>query len=294
MKVLVPRLTGFCPGVKAAEKRIFSEIKNSPQKKLSVIGMMINNRKYIEYLKENNIQTIESADNIPDDSTLFIRTHGIDRETQSRLLQNHNLIDLTCRNVKRVQKTIKIHSEKGQTIIITGKKSHPEVTGLKSYGSEVFVIETPEELENFLSNLKIDGTAFNPASVSGIFITSQTTGSRTLFESAIEKIRSRWPELTVESFNSICPVTEKKENEALEIQQEVDISFVIGDPLSSNAKKLYRRLSESGRKTFFIQDVHELKELDIDFSGLESALVVSSASTPDFVEKEVVKYLLTQ
>ena len=294
MIVRTPRLTGFCPGVKAAEKRIFSEIKKSPQNKHAVLGMMINNRKYIEYLKENNIPTIESEENIPGDTTLFIRTHGIDKESQSRLSKDHNLIDLTCRNVKRVQETIKIHSDKGQTVIITGKKSHPEVIGLKSYGSNVFVIETEKELEEFLSSLQIDGTEFRPESASGIFITSQTTGSRRLFESAIEKISRRWPKLNVENFNSICPVTEKKENEALEIQREADISFVIGDPMSSNAKKLFRRLSETGGNTFFVQDVRELKQLDIDFSGLKCALVVSSASTPDFVEKEVVEYLLIQ
>ncbi|HAK45045.1 MAG TPA: hypothetical protein DCO79_03885 [Spirochaeta sp.] len=291
MNVLIPGLSGFCPGVKNAENRIFDALNSDPTDSYTVLGMMINNRKYIEYLKEKNIETVDELSSIKKGTTVVIRTHGIDRKLQSSLSDDFNLIDLTCRNVKRVQEIIKDHSERGAMVFITGKKSHPEVIGLQSYGMNTLILENIEELDEFIFNPELGGRRFNPGDYSEIFVTSQTTGGRKLFESAIEKISRKWPDAVIESFDSICPVTEKKEVEALSLQSDADISFVIGDPLSSNANKLFKRLKDSDSHTLFIQDVSELKDLNIDFSKVKTSLVVSSASTPQFVESEVIEYL---
>ena len=291
MKVLIPKLSGFCPGVKAAERSIFDEIEEHPDDSHSVLGMMINNSKYISYLGGHGVSTIDNTDSLEKGSTVFIRTHGIDRDLQNRLKKDYRLIDLTCRNVKRVQMIIREHSDKGAFVFITGKKSHPEVLGLQSYGRHTLIFETEADIKNFISQPMINGDAFNPSDFSEIFVTSQTTGSRKLFTSAIASIRDKWPEASIDSFDSICPVTEKKENEALLLQQKADISFVIGDPLSSNAGKLYTILRKADTRTWFIQDVNELKTLGIDFNSIRTALVVSSASTPMFVETGVVDYL---
>lgn len=291
MKVLIPGLSGFCPGVKAAERRIFNELNTNPENHHSVMGMMINNRKYIEYLQENCIETIQGVDEIDRGSTLFIRTHGMDKTLQKSLSPDFNLIDLTCSNVKRVQKIIAERSEAGAIIFITGKKSHPEVIGLKSYGENTIVFENETDLSDFIETPVLNGRKFKQDDFSELFITSQTTGNRTFFENTLKKIQSRWPEANLNYFNSICPVTEKKESEALKLQKDADISFVIGDPLSSNASKLFKLLKTADKNTWFIQDIIELKELKLNLQEFCCALVVSSASTPEFVESKVVNYL---
>ncbi|MDC7226676.1 MAG: 4-hydroxy-3-methylbut-2-enyl diphosphate reductase [Spirochaetales bacterium] len=293
MIVKIPRLSGFCPGVKNAEKKIFKALSDRPEEKHSVLGMMINNRRYIEYLEQHGVKTVGSIDEFERSTTVYIRTHGLDRKLQEALEEDFTITDLTCINVKRVQEIINEHSNKGAAVIITGKKSHPEVAGLKSYGEQVMVIETYEELDDFIKNEKFNGAGFEPEKYTEIFITSQTTGSRLLFESAKAKISQKWKNKRIESFNSICPVTERKEIEALALQKETEISFVIGDPLSSNANKLFNRLKQENPDTWFIQDADDLDKLDIDINRYSSALVVSSASTPQFVEEEVVKRLET-
>ncbi len=294
MRVLVPELSGFCPGVKSAENRILEEISKQTESRHSVLGMMINNRKYIKHLSSMGVFTSEEPSEIPEGSTVFIRTHGIDCKIESELKNNFNLIDLTCRNVKSVQKIIGKYSDMGAAIIITGKKTHPEVIGLRSYGRHTAVLENDEDLNNFIANPEINGKPFNHDDFTELFITSQTTGSLTFFNETIKRIKSKWPEAIVKSFNSICPVTKKKEVEALKLQKNADISFVIGDPLSSNAGKLFKSLKGADERTFFIQDLAELKARKLNFSKLKKALVVSSASTPDFVEEEIIKYLESQ
>lgn len=291
MIVKIPKLSGFCPGVKNAENRIFDELESNPAEDHSVLGMMINNRKYIEYLYKNKIKTIDKIENISRGATVFIRTHGIDKNLQNRLSDKFKLIDLTCRNVKRVQMIIQEKAKKGAVIFITGKKSHPEVIGLMSYGENSIVFENQEDLEAFLNEPMLNGASFNSGGFTELFITSQTTGDRALFEETIESIKAKWPEAEINQFNSICPVTEKKETEALAIQKEVDISFVLGDPVSSNASRLFKILKNADPNTWFIQDADELNNLKIDLNSFGSALVVSSASTPGFVEAEVVEFL---
>ena len=78
--------------------------------------------------------------------------------------------------------------------------------------------------------LSCNGREFNPRDYSELFITSQTTASSSLFTSAIELMKKKWPDVVINSFDSICPVTEKKEKEALRLQKEAEISFVIGRP----------------------------------------------------------------
>ena len=291
MKVLVPKLSGFCPGVKAAENRIFNEIIDHPEVRHSVLGMMINNSKYISYLDENGVSTADKPESLQSGDTVFIRTHGIDRSLQNKLEMDFRLIDLTCRNVKKVQMIIEKHSKLGAAVFITGKKSHPEVLGLQSYGQFTKIFETEDEIRDFISNPELNGREFNPRDYSELFITSQTTASRRLFTSAIELMKKKWPDAVIDSFDSICPVTEKKEKEALRLQKEAEISFVIGDPLSSNAGKLFTILKNADERTWFIQDVDELKGLELDLGSIGTALVVSSASTPRFVEDKVVNFL---
>ena len=292
MLVRVPKLSGFCPGVRIAERRVFSELETRKEDSgLYILGMMINNRNYIKHLTENGVKTVDSVDSIIPGSSLFIRTHGIKKELETVYDKDFRLIDLTCKNVKKVQLTIEEKAGENAFIIISGKKTHPEVIGLKSYGNDTLVIENEEDLNFFITEKTVEGQAFKPDNYSCIFITSQTTGSRVFFMHLLNKIKETWPEIEINYYDSICPVTERKEIEASELQKDVQISFVIGDRLSSNATKLFTRLYNSDTNTYFIEDLIELKKLKINLSSFDSALVVSSASTPSFVEKEVVEYL---
>ena len=282
MNVLVPALSGFCPGVKAAEKKIFAEKKQMDDKPIFIPGMMINNRSYISHLEAKGVITVETTDDIPQGAAAAVRTHGLNRHIERTLAETCSLLDLTCVNVKKVQNRISKASEDGAFTVISGKRSHPEVLGLESYADNSVVIESEDDLDIFISG------KLKPAR---IFITSQTTCSRKLFELTVSRIRTAFKDADISVFDSICPVTEKKEAEALELQKKADISFVVGDRLSSNANKLFNILKSADERVFFIKDLDDLLGLKLDYRGVENAMIVSSASTPEFIEKEIVEYL---
>ena len=293
MEIFIPDKSGFCPGVKNAEIRILQMRRENPGQEIQVLGNLIHNKNYIRFLAQNNIVTIEEENQINDDSLVCIRTHGIDKNMEAKLRQKYELLDLTCYKVKHLQNQIESYAKQNYAVLITGKKNHPEVISLKSYADKFYIVEKESEINDFIKELKSEKvTAFE--NYTKILIVSQTTGNRNLFDKCcgmINECKVRFSEIKM--IDSICSITSLRENEAVSLQKKTDITFVIGDKMSSNANKLFLILKKNNDNTYFIENFPDLKNLKIDLKNYQSALVVSSSSTPDFIEKQVVNYLNT-
>lgn len=286
MEVIIPAHSGFCPGVKSAERKVFEEKRARPGRTLYVNGFLINNKNFIAFLEANGVRTVEAMEDVPDGSVVFIRTHGLHREEEAALRKKYEVVDLTCAHVKKVQEEIARRSREGYDTVIAGTKDHPETKGLVSYSTgRCHVLENPADLKAYARTMDTSRR---------VFLCSQTTGSRAFFEEvrrSLEVLYGPDQRARLCVFDPICPVTEKKEDEALRLQKETDVSFVIGDRLSANANKLYKRLSADKREVHFIEDRRELEALGLPLTRYRRALVVSSASTPGFIEKDVVDFL---
>jgi len=290
MKVYIPKYSGFCPGVKLAEKNLF-KIKKDHSAPIYVLGKLIHNTQYINYLKKNDILTSDSVNKIPTDSIVAIRTHGISWQLEKDLRKKIKVLDLTCSKVKQLQKTIQRYSEKGYFVVITGKKDHPEILGLKSYATNFYLIEEDADIVEFENFVKVK-KASDISSFKKLLVVSQTTGSRELFEKASEKIKEilgQFAEIRV--IDSICSITSLREEEALKMQKYASYTFVVGDHISANANRLYNTLKKNKNNTYFIENLLQLKELKLPLKSNDSSLVVSSSSTPEFIEREIVEYL---
>ena len=285
MQVIVAKYSGFCPGVVQAENAILST-KEKKKEKIYVYGYLIHNHTYIDYLSSLGIATVEELETVEPGSLLVVRTHGIDRKLEEKMRARYALLDLTCPKVKRVQKIIQSYTQKGYFIVITGKPEHPEVKGLVSYADRFTVIEKESQIPQVIQELSKESNL-------SILIISQTTGDRALFESTIKAFQETgsvkgWK---VEVHDTICSITALREREALKNLEKVDVTFVVGDRLSSNATKLYNTLRSQSPHVYFIGSLEDLKALKLDYSRWNTVQVVSSSSTPAFVEKEIVSYL---
>lgn len=284
MIVLVPKTSGFCPGVQRAEDGVF-KLKESSEY-VNLYGPLIHNQDYIEMLQKHQIYSVD-IDTLSSGETLVIRTHGVDRNIESQLSQKFILKDMTCPIVKRVQKHIEKATQEKAFVIISGKENHAEVQGLISYADASIVIENTEQLQIFLESYQ----QIIPQDREYIFILSQTTHSKAFFESLCQQIQKNITKLPIQIKDTICPITENKEKESLILQQEVDFSIVIGDPNSSNSKKLYNILKQASDQTIFIKNLSHLRQEKKCWDNIHKVLVVSSTSTPRYIEQEIVEYL---
>ncbi|SFB73801.1 4-hydroxy-3-methylbut-2-enyl diphosphate reductase [Brevinema andersonii] len=285
MKVIIPKTSGFCPGVRRAEKGVL-KLKET-HTEVHLHGPLIHNQSYIERLESLDIKAVDT-ETLPENSTLVIRTHGIPRGEEMLLMKKFHLEDMTCPIVKRVQKHVEKASQEQAFVIISGKENHAEVQGVKSYADHAVVIQNKEELAAFLAN----GDHAIPPDTKKIFILSQTTHSRSFFEYLYQQVteffKDRFP---IEIKDTICPITEDKEKESLILQKDSDFTIVIGDPHSSNSKKLYTILKEADNNTIFVRNLDDLNNQKTDWQNINTVLVVSSTSTPQFIEQEIVRYL---
>ena len=298
MKVIVPKYSGFCPGVKHAEKRIFEENESKDeQNELFVYGDLIHNRLYIEHLRQNGIKTAQDIGGVPESAAVAIRTHGLDRGLETGIRNKFEVVDLTCAKVKKLQLYIKRHADEGFFVVITGKRSHPEVQGLVSYAADYFVVETEQDIAAFLQNMDGAQQRLLDGGYQKLLLVSQTTASPRLFERTVHEVRAHFENSSLETaysvacFDSVCAITSRREKEALTVQNSVDVSFVVGDRMSSNANRLFQTLKSQSEQTHFIQDLKELDSLDLPLARYKTAQVVSSSSTPAFVERAIIEFL---
>ena len=74
MEIKLAKTAGFCFGVARAVNTLESKDKNST---IMTLGPIIHNNFVVESLKEKGVFVAESPDDVKDNATLAIRTHGV-------------------------------------------------------------------------------------------------------------------------------------------------------------------------------------------------------------------------
>lgn len=284
MKIIIPEGSGFCPGVVSAEKRLL-EIRKNNQGNIYISGMFIHNKEYEKYLESKMILSAKELNSINDNSIFIISTHGIDRNLEQNLNKKFKVFDLTCPKVKNVQKLISNHPD--FLTIITGKAGHPEIIGLISYSKNHILISDLNDIneEKFLIKIKNNN----------IMLISQTTGDSGLYLNVQKFLQNLYAEKYINqfiSYNTICPSIEHREKNAVELMKKYDLkTIVIGDKLSSNSQRLFMKLKNINENTFFIENKNDLLKIVDKIKYEKSIMIVSSSSTPSFIENEIAEFL---
>ena len=292
--IVVAKHAGFCFGVKRATDAVESRIAQRKEgERLFTLGHLIHNKGYNDWLEENSVVSIEvdeiegicqsTDEKAP--STVFIRAHGIPIETEQLLKRCKeknpffDYVDLTCPYVKKIHNIAKENSGDGKVFALLGSSSHPEVIGIMSYAEgEKLVFERAEEIEEYLKNenlVKMHKKTLNLA--------AQTTQNLEEWEKSI-KIAKNYCTNSI-FFDTICNVTEIRQNEAKKLARECDFIVVVGGKESSNTAKLYKICKEACEQTLWVENA---KELDGKFPTNKKIGIVAGASTPNRNIEEVL------
>jgi 4-hydroxy-3-methylbut-2-enyl diphosphate reductase len=272
MKVRLASSYGFCFGVKRAIK-IAESYENS-----STMGPLIHNQNEINRLKQDyNVGLYNDLDEVKQNDTVIIRTHGIPKNDLKTLKQKDaKVINATCPFVTTPQQIVKKMSNEDYSILIFGDEHHPEVKGVKSYATDdVHVVENIEQLQNIVFKYPKIATV------------AQTTKKKELFLEIVNYLILRHKEVRV--FNTICDATFENQDAARELSKEVDVMIVIGGKNSSNTKQLHSICLENCQDSYLIENQNELQKSWFDNKRLCG--VTAGASTPDWIIQEVVNQI---
>ncbi len=284
--ITIANHAGFCFGVKRATDAVENRINEKREcERLFTLGHLIHNQGYNDWLKENGVESIEICDiedvcastNENSPTTVFIRAHGITIETEELLKKCKeknaffDYVDLTCPYVKKIHRIAKDNSSDENVFALLGSPVHPEVVGIMSYANcEKLVFEHAEELRNYLENehlLKMHKKT--------LILASQTTQNLDEWEKSLEIVKNYCT--NSKFFDTICNVTEIRQNEAKNLANECDFMIVVGGKESSNTAKLYKICKEACEHTLWVEHAEELDE---QFPTNKKIGIVAGASTP--------------
>lgn len=280
MQVKAIRPRGYCKGVVRAIE--MAKQARGEKQPVVILGMIVHNQYIVDALKQMGIETIdhpgktrlELLDEIQE-GTVIITAHGAgDQVFEKARAKGLNVIDASCLDVIKTHELIKEKLSKGYEILYIGKKGHPEAEGAVSIDAErIHLIGSKEDLK-----------ALDPGA--DYVITNQTTMSLYDVQDLCEYAKEILPNVTIAK--ETCTATKVRQEAIKNMDADIDVVFIVGDPHSNNTQKL-ASIARENREVYTIES---LEDLDISvLKGKKKAAVSSGASTPAYLTDQVISFL---
>ena len=280
MELIVGKYAGMCEGVNYAVKKAKEIVKEN--KKIYCLGELVHNSQVISELEKDGMITVQDIEEIPNDSKVIFRTHGVPKEIYEKANKKGlEIYDLTFGNVRAIH--MKVEKEKRKSfIIIVGNASHPEVIGIKGFaGANSYVIEDADEiLDAYIE--------YEKTKMEYVYVVGQTTFSSKKFDTIANELKENFAETIVIVDKTICSATDKRQDETREISKKVTSTVIIGGKNSSNTQKLLEIAKENCKNVYFVQTKKDLNK--IDFENEEKVGIMAGASTPKEVVDDIIEF----
>ena len=282
MEVIQIAPRGFCKGVYQAIRLAKKTAQENPGVKVTILGQLVHNRYVRDALFAMGIHTaddpkvsrLELLDTI-DEGIVIFTAHGVSAKIREEAARRNLLIaDATCQDVLNTQSLIESAHAINQTIFYIGKSGHPESQAVIESFTNIFLIESAQDIPTLNENKEI-------------FVTNQTTMSKNDIEHIINEILKQYPNAQIA--NEICSATRLRQ-QAIEKIKQADALIVIGDPQSNNTLMLAKIAEQHGIKT--VCRIESVEELDTSILKEDMRVAVTAgASTPAKLTQQVIDYL---
>ncbi|MCS7278265.1 MAG: 4-hydroxy-3-methylbut-2-enyl diphosphate reductase [Aquificaceae bacterium] len=277
MEILVAEHAGFCFGVRRAINIAEDALKNLEKAgSIYSIGPLIHNPQEVKRLQEKGLALLEREEDLKENTTVVVRSHGIPPQRERELLSKGvRILDATCPFVKAVHDAVVKLSKEGYFVVLVGEKNHPEVIGTLGYlqecGGKGVVVESKEDLKSVLGKERVG-------------IVAQTTQNEQFFKEVVGEI-ALWSK-EVKVINTICNATSERQEDVYKLAPVVDVMIIVGGKNSGNTRRLYEISKSINPRSYHIETPDELKREW--FEGAKKVGVTAGASTPDWIIEEVV------
>ena len=282
MKYKICEDIGFCGGVRSA---IWTSVLSVEKgKQVVIFGNLIHNERVLRELSYNHISIECSLSKITPNTRVIIPAHGITKSNLENLQQlTTDVIDMTCPMVIKFRKHLVQLTNKDYTVILLGKKNHPEIVGAVSFADcqKIIIVENEQELS---THQLLPGK---------YAVLSQTTADSKIFSKIVSYLQKK-PELELEIHTTLCPTVCYRQNFADTLPSESDIVLVIGDSRSSNTLSLYAISKDNNPNTYLIESSQSYFLDPFQTEQLKQAnqiAILAGTSSPSYVIDEMKEYI---
>ena len=216
-RIILAQTAGFCFGVSRAVELAQDCVRNGIH--AVTLGPIIHNRHVVQALADAGVRSVERPEDVPEGAAVILRSHGVSRATVEALeARGTTIIDATCPFVKKIHRIVAAAGERKPIII--GTRTHPEVQAIAGWCDDPVVLETPEELQKWLSEAPERRTQ-------PLLMVFQTTSTQKNSKLCAEVAKKECT--NCEIFDTICGATEKRQKEALALSKQCDAMVIVGD-----------------------------------------------------------------
>ena len=277
--------SGFCFGVAKAVKTAYEALE-SEDSEVYICGELIHNKAVTDDLTAKGLIVIERPSEARRGGVLLIRSHGMPPEAYVEAKENAlEIVDMTCVFVAKIHKIAEETKKSGKRLIIFGNAEHPEVVGINGwYGGDAIITGSVDEVERLINEKYRDGMNVESDCDEEFVLVAQTTSNADNFEKARQLLERNLK--NVQTHNTICDATKKRQESCAELAKKCDLFLVIGDKSSSNTLKLLQISQKFAKKSIFLENKYDLPLQDY---GIYNKIgVTAGASTPEPIIKEVI------
>lgn len=281
MKLFLSKPRGFCAGV----VRAIDTVERALEKwgaPIYVKHEIVHNQHVVRRLEKKGVIFIEDLNQVPVGSILIYSAHGVPPVIREQAKKRNLIeIDATCSLVTRVHSAAIRFANKGYQILLIGHHNHVETIGTAGEAPDVTtIIETVEDVKrlNFSKEEKL-------------FYITQTTLSLDDVKEITEALKEKYPSIETLPSSSICYATTNRQMAIREVISFVDLVLVVGDPSSSNSKRLREVALNRGVKAYLINSPEEIQLewlKDVKAIGL-----TAGASTPEDIVQSCIESLIS-
>lgn len=279
MRIILARPRGFCAGVGRAIRCVERAlaIYGPP---VYVLNDIVHNGTVVQSLREQGAVFVRRIENVPRGAHLLFSAHGVGpQQWEAARQRGLVIIDATCPLVEKVHRKARRFAGQGYTIILIGEKGHDEVVGTAGWA--------PAPIQVVFSESDVDAVEVrDPAHVAYL---TQTTLSVDDCQRVIRALRQRFPAIQGPPSNDICYATQNRQRAANELAPQADLVLVVGDPESANSNRLAQICAEKGKASHLIANAAMIQDPWLE--DVQTVLVTSGASAPEFLVQEVVAHL---
>jgi (E)-4-hydroxy-3-methyl-but-2-enyl pyrophosphate reductase len=228
-RVLLANPRGFCAGVHRAIDAVEQALQRHGAP-VYVRRAIVHNRDVVQRLERLGAVFVQEIDQIPEGAVAILSAHGSARSVKLAA-QGRNLrfADAICPLVAKVHAEVEAWYRGGRHVLLIGHIGHPEVVGTLGQvpAGAVSVVSSPEDLDTL-------DLAPNIAVAYAV----QTTFSMRDAAGMIGAIQARFGDVAGPRSNDICYATTNRQEAIERIAAQCDLVLVVGDTMSSNARRL--------------------------------------------------------
>ena len=278
MKIILAQPRGFCAGVKRAIGGVLNTLQHFGPP-IYVLNHIVHNAHVVQSLREKGVVFVKDLQEVPPFGTLLFSAHGVAprlwAEAKSRYL---NVVDATCPLVARVHHEVVRFAKSGYTIIFVGDAGHDETVATVGHAPDrMIVLNSAEGVER----LAVE----DPERVAYV---TQTTLSVDDSKGIIAALRRRFPHIHGPERGNICYATANRQAVLRDLDADIDLVLVVGDPESANSSRLAQLARTAGKAAYLIPDASAICNRWLE--DAKTVLLTSGASVPEHLVQDVLVY----